>query len=67
MICQRYTLFFSVLHGLVAVGDEVGVVALQVRPMDGEVAGDAVEVLQQEFGHGDAFGGKGVLLALARG
>ncbi len=51
-----YVGIFHVLQSLVAVGDEVGVVALQVVPMDGESPGDAVEVLQQEFGHGDALG-----------
>ena len=52
----RYVGIFHVLLGLVAVGDEVGEVALQVVPMDGESAGDAVEMLQQEFGHSDALG-----------
>lgn len=54
-----YVGIFHVLQHLVAVGDEVLMVALQIIALNRLGARDAVEVLQQEFCHGDTLGEKG--------
>ena len=46
----------DVLQGLVAVGNKVLMVALQIIALNGLGARDAVEVFQQEFCHGNALG-----------
>lgn len=46
----------DILQGLVAVGYKVLMVALQIIALNGLGARDAVEVLQQEFCHGNALG-----------
>lgn len=51
-----YVGIFHVLQGLVAVGNKVLMVALQIIASNGLGARDAVEVLQQEFCHGNALG-----------
>lgn len=51
-----YVGIFHVLQSLVAVGNKVLMVALQIIALNGLGARDAVEVLQQEFCHGNAFG-----------
>ena len=54
-----YVGIFHVLQSLVAVGNKVLMVALQIIALNRLGARDAVEVLQQEFCHGNAFGEKG--------
>lgn len=51
-----YVWVFHVLLCFVAVGNKVLMVALQIIALNGLGARDAVEVLQQEFCHGDTLG-----------